>query len=274
MEVPLAQDNKTQAVSDLLGGIAPADPGTEPEPTETPPSSGDAAPIAPAEPEGTPDLTPAVLAEKLGIKPSELFSMLKIPVDGGDAMTLEEFKDAGKELRAVRQTQDELAEAKVAHENSVMTQRQQLTAAIGKIPPELLTTDMVLEVQADQAKYVQTERAALIGIRPDLNEPGKWSATRDLLIAHLKPYGFHAIEIDRIIDHRLAKYVIDNAERGQRLAKLEQDGLTPVVKPKAARPTRAPRKPAKIEADNATVQRGKRATTNRDKAREVAKLLG
>ena len=272
MEVPLAQDNKVQQVADLLGGIAPAVE-TPPEPT-VPPGDGDIAPIEAEAPAESPEFTPSVLAEKLGIKPSELFETLKIPVDGGDSMTLGEFKDAGKELRTVRQTQDELAEAKVAHENSVMLQRQQLTAAIGKIPPGLLTQDMVLEVQADHARYVQTERAALIEVRPELNEPAKWSATRTMLIEHLKPYGFHSIEIDGIIDHRLAKYIIDNAERSQRIAKLELDGLTPVVPPKAARPTRAPRRPAKIESNRATVERGKRAKSNQDKAREVAKLLG
>ena len=269
MEQPLAQDNKTQAISNLLGGQAPAAVETPPEPTESP-GDGGIAPIEAPEPE----LTPTSLAEKLGIKPAELFAQLKIPVDGGDAMTLSEFKDAGKELRAVRVTQNELAEKQVAFENGVMLQRQQLQTAIGKIPPELLTPEMIADVQTEHQNHIATERGLLLKVRPDLNDSGKWATMRELLVEHLAPYGFQAIEVDGIIDHRLAKYVIDNAERAQRIKALEAEGLLPKGKEKLAGTTRQPQKPAKAEKAKATVERGRRARSNVDKAKEVAQLLG
>ena len=269
MPEPLAQDNKTQAISDLLGGQAPAAVETPPEPDEST-SNGDIAPIDAPEPE----LTPTSLAEKLGIKPSELFAQLKIPVDGGDAMTLSEFKDAGKELRAVRVTQSELAEKQVAFENGVMLQRQQLQAAIGKIPQELLTPEMIADVQSEHQTHIATERGLLLKVRPDLSDSGKWATMRELLVEHLAPYGFHAIEVDGIIDHRLAKYVIDNAERAQRIKALEAEGLEPKGQQKLSGTTRQPQRPAKAEKQKATVQRGRQARSNVDKAKEVAKLLG
>lgn len=269
----LAQDNKTQAIADVLAGKAPPVAETLPEPTPSN-GNGDAAPIETAAPVESPELTPTSLAEKLGIKPSELFDTLKIPVDGGDALTLSEFKDAGKELRTVRQAQHELAEKQVAFENGVMLQRQQLQAAIGKIPPDLLTPEMIADVQSEHQTAVDTERAALFKVRPELSDPGKWSTMRGLLVEHLKPYGFHAIEVDGIIDHRLAKYVIDNAERAIRIKALEAEGLVPAKPEKLAGTGRQPQKPAKAAAQKATVQRGRRATTALDKAAEVAKLLG
>lgn len=271
MPEPLAQDNKTQAISDLLTGQPPVE--TPAEPTE-PTGNGDIAPIEPAAPVESPELTPTTLAEKLGIKPSELFDALKIPVDGGESMTLSEFKDAGKELRTVRQTQHELAEKTVAFENNVMLQRQQLQAAIGKIPSELLTPEMIADVQAEHQAHVETERVALFKIRPELAESSKWATMRSLLVEHLAPYGFHAIEVDSIIDHRLAKYIIDNAERAQRIKALEAAGFEPKGQERLAGTTRQPRKPGKSEASKETVKRGRAARSNRDKAKEVAKLLG
>ena len=271
MAEPLAQDNKTQQISDLLTGQEPAGTQAPPDPSN---GAGDGTPIEPVQPEVNPELTPTSVAETLGIKPSELFERLRIPVDGGDALTLEEFKGAGKDLRGVRQAQHELAENKAAFENATMLQRQQLQAAIGKIPPELLTPEMIADVQAEQKDTIATERAALLQVRPDLSESGKWAETRALLVEHLAPYGFNAIEVDGIIDHRLAKYVIDNAERAQRLKALQAEGLEPKAKEKLSGSTRQPRKPGKSEAVKQIIERGKAARSPRDKAKEVAKLLG
>ena len=273
MAEPQAQD-KTQQVVDLLAGKPPVE--TPPEPVESPGSGDITPPAAEAEPAKpvTPTLTPTDLAERLGIKPSEFYAQLHIPVDGGEPMTLSEFKDAGKELRGLRVSQDKLAEERVAFENSTMRQRQTLQAALGKVPPGTLTPEMIEGVQAEHTQYVATERRALVEIRPDLNETGAWSTMRELLVAHLAPYGFHAIEIDGIIDHRLAKYVIDNAERQKRLAKLEAEGLRPVGKEPLAKPTRSVRRATKSEGTKAIIERGKRSKRPQDKAAAVAELLG
>lgn len=228
-------------------------------------------PVEPAsEDAGASKLTPKALAEKLGIKPDDLFRDFVIPVDDGDPLTLEEFKDAGKDLRGVKQAQSDLAEKQVKFENDAMLQRQQLQSAIGKIPANLLTDDLIREVQTEHNDHVESERRALLAVRPDLADSGKWTGVRDLLIGHLKPYGFHAVEIDSIIDHRLAKYVIDNAEREKRLEELkasvdvEDPKLTGTKAKPAARRAKAP--------DDTPQRRG--PETLGDKAAKVAQLLG
>ncbi len=253
------------------------------QPAETPtPGSGDAAPTdgqpaavpqadSPAE---TPELTPTSLAEKLGITSKELFAQLRIPVDGGDAMTLGEFKDSGAALRGVQAAQSELAESRVEHENSVMLQRQMLQAAVSKIPAEYITPEIVGDLQAEYQQYVHIERGKLHHVRPDLADAAKWNETRELLIDHLRPYGFHAIEIDAVIDHRLLKYVIDNAERDKRLAKLNADGIE-VAKPAAlSKPSAAPAPASRRAKSKVAVKAGKSVGSNQDKAAQVAKLLG
>ena len=225
--------NVGEAVEQITS-LLTSDPGGSPEPD--PPSSREAAPTTdvpsalapPAIPEaGADGLTPTAVAEKLGIKPDKLFKDMRIPIDDGEPLTLEEFKGAGKELRGLKAAQHELAEEKVTFENSVMLQKQTLEKTLAKIPAELLTPEMVAEVQQEQRDTINRERTALHTIRPDLKDPAKWNATRELLVTHLAPYGFKTIEVDSIIDHRLAKYVIDNAEREQRVQALAADALQP-----------------------------------------------
>jgi len=246
---------------------------------EDPPSSREAAPSdaqPPVEPEGDegsgePELTPKALAETLGLKTDELFARFKIPVDDGEPLTLEEFKDKGKELRGLQAAQDEFAEQKVAHENSVMMQRQILQRALGKVPPQFLTEDVVAEVQQEHAAYVEGEMKALLAVRPDLKDPAKWRSTQEALVEHLTPYGFMAVEIQNLHDHRMRKYVIDNAEREQRVKKLNADGIQVTETPKLQAPTASPAKPLR-RAEKPRAAKGPR--TNQSKAAEVAALLG
>ncbi len=221
---------------------------------------------------GTDDLTPTSLAEKLGMTPAALFKNLKIPVDGGDPLSLEEFKGAGKALRDVKDAQSDLAEKRVAFENETMTQRQTLQGMLAKIPSDLLTDDLVAGVQVEHQQYVEGERAALFGVRPDLKESAKWSQVRNMIVEHLAPYGFRDVEVDGIIDHRLAKYVIDNAERQIRVTELEktaEKGAQPLAgkKPQPAAQRAAPtrRRTGPKIANEGIIS---------DKVAKVAKLLG
>jgi len=233
----------------------------------------------PSEPEGDegsgdPELNPTSLAETLGLKPEELFSRLKIPVDEGDPLTLEEFKDSGKELRGLKAAQTEFAEQKVAHENSVMLQRQILQRALAKVPPQFLTQDVISEVQQEQANYIDSERSKLLAVRPDLKAPEKWRSTQDALVEHLAPYGFMQVEIENLHDHRMRKYVIDNAERELRVKKLDADGIQVAEPAKLQAPSKSPAKPVRSRAEGKKGGDKRTARTNQDKAAEVAALLG
>lgn len=266
------EGEKVAEIAGLLGGQPPKEsPGTD-EPAADSPSAGDGVSDGQDEGSGELELTPKAIAERLGISPADFMRGLSIPVDGGDALTLEEFKDAGKDLRSVKDAQGELAESRVRLENDAMQQRQQLQALLGKLPPEAITQGAIEEIQAEHETYVASERRSLLAIRPDLKDSAKWNGVRDLLLDHLKPYGFHAVEIDKITDHRLAKYVIDNAEREKRVAELKLGADKPGKPLQGAKPK--PRERSARRQTETTVQRGQRATTNREKAAAVAELLG
>ena len=265
MAEPAAQNvgEAVEQISGLLQG----------KPVETPAPTPDEPGETPGEEEPPPALTPANLAERLGLKPAELFEQFQIPVDGGDSMTLGEFKDAGVEFRGLKAAQDELAEAKITFENNVMLQRQTLRKAMENLSPDALTPELIAHVQEEQQQYITTERQALHNVRPDLRDPAKWDQTRELLVAHLKPYGFSPIEIDSISDHRLAKYVIDNAERMQRVEKLNADGIEVEKTPKLQAPSKEPASPSRRAKEKPAAKSGKPRTLQ-DKAGEVAALLG
>ncbi len=270
MPEPQAQ-NQGEAVAQVTA-LLTGKPAESPSSREVAPSAD----VPPADPEGEegsgePELNPTSLAETLGLKPDELFSRLKIPVDDGEPLTLEEFKDAGKELRGLKSAQTEFAEQKVTHENSVMTQRLILQRALAKVPPQFLTEDVIAEVQQEQAKYVEGERLKLLAVRPDLKDPAKWNSTREALIPHLTPYGFLPVEIENLHDHRMRKYVIDNAERELRLKKLDADGIQVEETAKLQAPSRKPAKPVR-RAEEPKAAKGPK--TLADKAQEVAALLG
>ncbi len=275
-----AQDvqTKTEAIQSLIGEPIGAD---ESPPAPAVPGIGDDSPTvglaAPVPESGdadeSPALTPTSLAEKLGITPAELFRELKIPVDGGEPLSLGDFKDAGKQLRDVRDAQNDLAEQRVTFENESMVQRQTLQAAIGKIPQEHLTPELIDTVQAEHLAYVQGERESLLKLRPDLADVAKWTGIRKLLGDHLAPYGFRPGEIDSIVDHRLAKYVIDNAEREVRVRELTKTAgkqKIPLLRPSKPKPAA---KSTRVTRQSA-VARGKRATGSQEKTAAVAALLG
>ena len=257
-----------EAVAGILSGTPPsvvADAPTETPPIEESGSEEDA---------GAPELTPAGLAKHLGLKPDELFKEFRIPVDGGDPITLEEFKDAGKQLREVNAATEKLAEERIAHENGMMQQRQTFQRALAKLPEGAITPEMVAEVQQEHQQHVQMQRRELIAIRPDLAEPAKWQATHILMTDHLKPYGFSAIEISGIIDHRMAKYVIDNAEREKRVRQLSANGIQVTETPKLQAPSGSPAKSVRRADKDKPAAKKRGPKTRQDKAAEVAALLG
>lgn len=257
-----------EAVAGLLSGT-PTESVVADAPTETPPIEESGS----EEDAGAPELTPAGLAKHLGLKPDELFKQFRIPVDGGDPMTLEEFKEAGKQLREVNAATETLAEQRIEHENGMMQQRQTFQRALAKLPEGAITPEMVAEVQQEHAAHVQTQRRELVAVRPDLAEPAKWQATHILMENHLKPYGFSSIEVSGIIDHRMAKYVIDNAEREKRIKQLNADGIQVEEAQKLQAPSAKPaRTVRRADADKPAAKSGPQ--TNQDKAAKVAALLG
>ena len=272
-ELPQDKQDKVERIADLLGGpVEPAEADKTPEPAQAAQEPATEPEPQASEPAGADELTPTVLAEKLGITPTELFRELKIPIEGGEPLTLEEIKRAGSKLRGVSEVTETLEQQRVDFENEVMVQRQQLQSLIGELPQDTLTAEFVQGVQAKHSTYVATETQALLEVRPDLKDPAKFNATRQLMIDFVAPYGFRPAEIDGIIDHRLAKFVIDMAEKDQRIRQLEKDAAH---KPRADR-KRSGKVPAPVSATrrNRAAAAKAKGGSREDKVSAINALLG
>ena len=275
-DAPLPEDrqNKVEAVADLLKGQEPEPLGTadredgkqvaqdltqEPEPQASPDADA-------------PELTPKSIAKQLGMTPTQLFRELRIPIEGGEPLTLEEVKAAGSQLREVNNVQETLEQQRVDFENETMLQRKQLQELVGQLPADALTADFVQNVQATHQNYVAEETQALLQVRPDLKDPAKFNSVRQLMVDFVKPYGFKPVEVDGIIDHRLAKLIIDMAERDQRIRQLEADGALKPWQDKR----KGSRTPARQSRTRRNQQRAEAAKggTRQDKVAAVAALLG
>ena len=275
-EPTLPQDRagKVEAIADLLAGQEPEPQGTE---DKAPAQQAAQEPAPESEPQAdndadAPELTPTAIAEKLGMTATQLFRELRIPVEGGEPLTMEEVKAAGTQLREVSDVQETLQQQRVDFENETMLQRQQMQTLIGRLPPESLQPDFVQNVLNEHKEYVATETQALLVVRPDLKDAAKFKSTRQLMIDFVKPYGFKAVEVDGIIDHRLAKLVIDMAEKDQRIRQLEKDGAHKPRTDKRKRSTQ----PARQSRTRRNQQRADAATggTQQEKVAAIAALLG
>lgn len=273
-QLPEDRQDKVEQIADLLQGKEPNTQGTEAEPTG---QQAAQAPDPQVEPQADPDadaseLTPKILAERLGMTATELFRELRIPIEGGEPLTLEEVKAAGTQLREVADVQESLAQQRVEFENETMLQRKQLQELVGQLPQESLTADFVQQVQATHQNYVAEETQALLKVRPDLKDAAKFKSVRQLMVDFVKPYGFRAVEVDGIIDHRLAKLIIDMAEKDQRIRQLEADGA---LKPRADK-RKSSVTPARQSRTRRNQQRAAAAKggTQADKVSAIAALLG
>lgn len=275
-DAPLPEDrqNKVEAVASLLTGQEP-----EPQGTEDRQDGQQAAQDLTQEPEpqadsdaDAPELTPKAIAERLGMTPTQFFRELRIPVEGGEPLTLEEVKAAGSQLREVNNVQETLEQQRVDFENETMLQRKQLQELVGQLPQESLTQEFVQQVQATHQSYVAEETQALLQVRPDLKDPAKFNSVRQLMVDFVKPYGFKAVEVDGIIDHRLAKLIIDMAEKDQRIRQLEADGAIQ-PKPDKRKGSRTPARQSRTRRNQQKVDAA-RGGTRQDKVAAVSALLG
>ena len=157
-EAPLAEDRqaKVEQIADLLTGQEPTKADAEDKPQG---QQAAQAPAPEAEPQAdkeadAPELTPKAIAEQLGMTATELFRELKIPIEGGEPLTLEEVKKAGSRLREVSDVQESLEQQRIDFENEQMTQRQQMQELIGRLPPDSLTNEFVQGVLQEHQTYV------------------------------------------------------------------------------------------------------------------------
>jgi len=190
---------------------------TEPvEQTVEEPSASEETEEAP--PEKVTSLSVKELAEKLDMKPAEVYAALKIKV-GDSEVSLSEFKDSANDLARANELR-ELAEShKTESENEILRARREIAIARERYQP---TAEEVQASEVEFANYVQVENEAAVRAIPEWKDPIQQKAGLDAIAELLTDYAFGPAETKTLVDHRYLKLMHDFASIRTRLKRAEK----------------------------------------------------
>ena len=198
---------------------------SEPE-VETPPEPVEETVEEPSASEEAEETTPEVvtslsvkqLAEKLEMKPAEVYAALKVKV-GDSEMSLSEFKDRANDLVKADELR-ELAEShKTDSENEILRARREIAIARERYQP---TAEEIQAADVDFAAYVQVENEAAVRAIPEWKDPVQQKAGLDAIAELLHHYAYSPDETKTLVDHRYLKLMHDFASIRTRLRSAEK----------------------------------------------------
>jgi len=174
------------------------------------------------------------LAEKLGVEKSDLYEVA-IPLgDGREPVTLGQLKDNYQDAERLADERTALDDERSALSVEAMRTRDEISriaSYLPDVPPELMQA-----VQEQHREHLTQEYNALLNAVPEWKDKAQHLADREAMISHLQGYGFRPTDLDNVLDHRLLKYVRDNMQRDQRIAKAKESAVLHKTAPKNPKP--------------------------------------
>ena len=216
-------ENLSQAASILSG--APLDPELEtadkpekadpPEETQEPAIGEPDTPELPAatataEVEKPATMTVKALAEKLELRPQDLYQQLMIDVGSGEQLSLSELKDAGAKLHKAETILADAETHRQGAENELLRKQH----AVSLIQP---TEEQVAQADEQWKGFVREENAKTLAVISAWKDPAQQRADLTAMSELLGGYGVSAAEIARFADHRMVKQLYDHMTLKRRL---------------------------------------------------------
>ena len=171
-----------------------------------------------------PSMTVKTLAEKLEMRPQDVYQQLTIDVGAGKTLTLSEIKDAGAKLH---KAQTILADAETHRQDAENTllRRQH---AISQRPP---TEAEQANADASWKTYVGAENAKTLAVISAWKNPHQQRADLTAMSELLGHYNFSPAEISRYADHRMVKQLYDHMTLRARLSAATESEVTKTPAP-------------------------------------------
>lgn len=190
---------------------------------DAPESDGEGAGEAGTEDKGGRPATLTEAAERLGMKPAEVYD-LAINTGDGETVTLGQLKDAWQDRQtAVREGAKKAVQ--LDQREAAIVARE---AFYGRVQDELQSSltpqrraEMVRRYQADQAR----ERQSLVRAMPELSDPGVMTSFLEQLGGEFERHGFRPGEM-QFLDHRfvlMARDLMRANARIERWSKYEPE---------------------------------------------------
>lgn len=167
----------------------------------------------------------------------------KLNVGDGETVTISQLKDMYTELTQVKTKASEHDQARDDFGREQLLARQEFDAMVALLPADAQTPEFRAAAQDRIKAHQAAETVKMLKVVPEWSDPQQAADDQRMINKHAAGYGFSAAEIGLISDHRMLKYLRDNARRELRLANVEL--TTPA--PKAMTPTPAKGKRSKGE---------------------------
>ena len=222
-------------------------PTPEPEtpPVETPePAIGapetpqlPAAAADPAERQSEP-LTVKALAEKLEVRPQDIYQDLMIDVGAGEQLSLSQIKDQGAKLHKAEKILSDAETHRTGVENELLRREH----AASTVP---LTPDQQAQADQNWQAFVQVENGRAMNVISAWADPVVQRADLEDMAVMLTGYGKHPAEIARFADHRDVKQLYDHLIFKRRFERATESEVTKTSAPVAKSKRKSVQKPGR-----------------------------
>ncbi len=178
------------------------------------------------------------LAERLGVKPGDIYKALKIDLDGVE-VSLGEFKDRAKELHRVDVLLAEAESHRTASQNETLRQSRALSIAMARLG-RALTPGEVAQADEQHNEYLKGENQKTLNVISEWSDATVQSSELKAIGKLLIEYGLSPAEIQGVADHRQIKILNDFARLRSRMKSASDS----VQRKKGSKPGKARRRTA------------------------------
>lgn len=171
-----------------------------------------------------PPKTLAEAAERLGLDVAKLYELtIPDPHREGESFTLGELKDGHEQRGEFTVKELRWEEDRAKQQAEIYAAQQELEEIVRHLPKKVLESDALKAARTRLDARASRERAKTLEVIGDWRNEDTRRADISAMVDHLKTYGFPPEWLQGVSDHRMFRYIRENWQREQRIARaLEQ----------------------------------------------------
>jgi len=156
------------------------------------------------------------LAERLGVKPEDLYA-IEVPMADGTSVKLGELKDAYADRENTVRKELELEERRIKIEAELTRAKSEIETLIKELPPEALKPEFLERVRKDALAARERERRAIMEAIPEWADEKTRTSELQGIVEMLQDYGYSPQYLEQSLDSRLIRLARDSWLRKTRI---------------------------------------------------------
>ena len=153
------------------------------------------------------------LAERLGVRPQDVYASLQIDV-GGESLPIGEYKDRAKELKRADKILADAQDAKAEFERDYLVKQQALNQ---REAGKQLSEQEIRQFEEQRNQAMQLEAQKIVQVRPELADADENTKASQRITDLLGQYGIAPWEAEQLYDARLTLAFLRLADLEDRL---------------------------------------------------------